>query len=213
MDKLFIVMPAYNEEANIEEVVKEWYPVLNGKNEDSRLVVADGGSRDRTLEILHNLQKSYPKLEVFSKPGTDHGTKVIFLYGYAIKEGADWIFQTDSDGQTRPEEFSQFWTLREDYEAILGDRTGRQDGVIRVIVEYVLRFLLWLFLGAKTKDANAPFRLMKANLVAKYLDKLPSDLNLPNALLAAYFSVFHLSAGDFQFSQGGAELYESSFDF
>lgn len=32
MDSLYLVMPAYNEEANIEEVVKMWYPVLEGKD-------------------------------------------------------------------------------------------------------------------------------------------------------------------------------------
>lgn len=191
MEKLYIVMPAYNEEANITEVIKEWYPVLQDKSDDSKLVVADGGSTDNTLQVLYELQKTYPKLEVFSKPGTDHGTKLIFLYDYAIKQGADYIFQTDSDGQTRPAEFDQFWQLRNTYDAILGDRSDRQDGKSRVFVENVLRFILLIFFGAKTPDANAPFRLMKAELVAKYIYRLPEDFNLPNALLAAYFSKFH----------------------
>lgn len=191
MDKLYIVMPAYNEEANIVEVVEEWYPILEGKNEESRLVIADGGSKDKTLEILYDLQKRYPKLEVFSKPGTDHGTKLIFLYDYAIKSGADYIFQTDSDGQTLPAEFEQFWNLRDKYDAILGDRSAREDGQDRVFVENVLRFILWIYFGAKVPDANAPFRLMKTDLVAKYLYKLPENFNLPNALLCAYFSRFN----------------------
>ena len=41
MDSLCIVMPAYNEESNIEETVKNWYPILEGKSADSRLVIAD----------------------------------------------------------------------------------------------------------------------------------------------------------------------------
>lgn len=191
MDKLYVVLPAYNEEANIEEVVKEWYPILDGKSEESKMVIADGGSKDNTLQILNELQKSYPKLEVFSKPGTDHGTKLIFLYDYAIKQGADWIFQTDSDGQTRPKEFVQFWDLRNEYDAILGDRSDREDGQDRVFVENVLRLILRIFFGAKIPDANAPFRLMKTDLVAKYIYRLPIDFNLPNALLAAYFSRFN----------------------
>lgn len=44
MDSLYIVMPAYNEEDNIEQVVRDWYPLLNGKSPDSRLVIADSGS-------------------------------------------------------------------------------------------------------------------------------------------------------------------------
>ena len=60
MDKLYVVMPTYNEEANIRDVVRSWYPVLEGKNDESRLVIADGGSKDKTLEILHELEKEYP---------------------------------------------------------------------------------------------------------------------------------------------------------
>lgn len=191
MEKLYVVLPAYNEEENIVDVVAEWYPILEGKSEDSRMVIADGGSTDNTLQVLYDLQKKYPKLEVFSKPGTDHGTKLIFLYDYAIKQGADWIFQTDSDGQTRPAEFEQFWQLREQYDAILGDRSDRQDGKSRVVVENVLRLLLRVFFGAKIPDANAPFRLMKSSLVAKYIYRLPVDYMLPNAMLAAYFDRFH----------------------
>ena len=37
-------------------------------------------------------------------------------------------------------------------------------------------------------DANAPFRLMKADIVNKYIDLMPSNFNLPNAILAACFS-------------------------
>ncbi len=191
MDKLYIVMPAYNEEANIIDVVKEWYPVLEGKDEESRMVIADGGSKDNTLKILYNLQKQYPKLEVFSKPGTDHGTKLIFLYDYAIKKRADYIFQTDSDGQTNPDEFTSFWKLRKKYDAVMGNRSDREDGKSRVFVENVLRFVLWIFFKAKTPDANAPFRLMKSELVAKYLYKMPKDFNLPNAVLAACFAKFN----------------------
>lgn len=191
MDKLYIVLPAYNEEANIEEVVKEWYPILEGKSEESRMVIADGGSKDNTLQILYDLQKRYPKLEVFSKPGTDHGTKVIFLYDYAIKMNADYIFQTDSDGQTRATEFEQFWNLRDEYDAILGNRSDREDGQSRVFVENVLRFILRIFFGVKIPDANAPFRLMKTELVKKYIYRLPIDYNLPNAMLAAYFARFN----------------------
>lgn len=191
MDKLYIVLPAYNEEANIVDVVKEWYPVLEGKSEESRMVIADGGSTDNTLQILYDLQKCYPKLEVFSKPGTDHGTKLIFLYDYAIKMKADYIFQTDSDGQTRAEEFEQFWDLRDKYDAILGNRSDREDGKSRVFVENVLRFILRMFFGVKIPDANAPFRLMKTKLVEKYIYRLPVNYNLPNAMLAAYFARFN----------------------
>lgn len=88
MESLYIVMPAYNEEDNIENVVKMWYPILEGKAENSRIVVADYGSKDRTHEILETLKASkYPKLEILNTTNQFHGPKVIALYDYAIKNG------------------------------------------------------------------------------------------------------------------------------
>lgn len=185
---LYIVMPTYNEEANIENVVREWYPILKNGDEASRLVIFDGGSKDNTLNILHGLQKDYPKLIVEAKPGTDHGTKVILLYKYAIKNGADWIFQTDSDGQTLPAEFAEFWNLRETNDIIMGNRVKRGDGAGRKFIENILRMYLKLFFGVMVPDANAPFRLMKSEIVNKYIGLMPNDFNLPNAILAACFS-------------------------
>lgn len=187
-DTLYIVMPTYNEEANIRNVISEWYPVLENGSEDSRLVVSDGGSKDNTLNILYELQKEYPKLIVIPKPGTDHGTKVIFLYKYAIENGADWIFQTDSDGQTLPSEFDEFWKLREKNDIIMGNRVKRGDGAGRKLVENVLRMYLKIFFGVMVPDANAPFRLMKSSVVNKYIGLMPDNFNLPNAILAACFS-------------------------
>ena len=187
-DVLYAVLPAYNEEENIETVVKGWYKVLDGKDERSRIVIADSGSKDRTHEILTRLQKEMQKLIVLSETGRYHGEKVIALYDYAIKNKANWIFQSDSDGQTNPEEFAAFWTLRNEYDGIFGERTVRGDGKSRAFVEKVVCFLLRLYFGVKVPDANAPFRLMKADVVKKYLYKMDSDYNLPNIMMTTYFA-------------------------
>ena len=190
MDSIFIVMPAYNEEANIEAVVRQWYPILEGKNERSRLVVADSGSSDRTHEVLTGLQKEFRKLEILGDTDRQHGPKVIALYDYAVKQGADYVFQTDSDGQTDPEEFDGFWQLRSQYDGIFGYRNVRGDGRARAFVERVVCFLLKIYFGVRVPDANAPFRLMKADIVKKYLCKLPKDYNLPNIMMTTYFAYY-----------------------
>ena len=188
MDKLYVVMPAYNEEENIEAVVKQWYPILEGKSEESRLVIADSGSTDNTHVMLEELMIEYPKLEVLSDTGKFHGPKVIVLYDYAIKNGADWVFQTDSDGQTNPDEFSIFWKMRKRYDGIFGHRNVRGDGKSRAFVEKVVCFLLKLYFHVNVPDANAPFRLMKVDVVKKYLYKMDSDYNLPNIMMTTYFA-------------------------
>ena len=49
-DKLYIVIPAYNEEENIDDVVNEWHEVVEKINEESKLVIIDDGSRDNTYK-------------------------------------------------------------------------------------------------------------------------------------------------------------------
>lgn len=213
MDKLYIVMPAYNEQDNIESVVRAWYPILDGKDELSKMVVADSGSVDDTHEILLKLQKDFPKIEILSNTGKQHGPKVLALYAHAIREGADYIFQTDSDGQTSPEEFDYFWQLRKERDAVIGNRISRADGMDRKIVERIVCILLWLFFGVRVPDANAPFRLMKTEIVEKYIDKLSADYSLPNIMLTTFFVFYNENIQfveiSFRKRQGG----ENSVDF
>ena len=190
MDTLYVVMPAYNEEENIEEVVSSWYPVLEGKSPESRLVVADAGSKDKTHEILLRMKETMPQIDIISDTGTFHGPKVIALYNYAIANGADYIFQTDSDGQTLPEEFGAFWDMRTAYKGIFGHRKVRGDGKSRAFVEKVVCFLLKLYFHVKVPDANAPFRLMNVQTVAKYIGRLDKDYNLPNIMMTTYFAYY-----------------------
>ena len=187
-DVLFIVIPAYNEQDNIEQVVNDWYPVLERFGADgSQLVVVDDGSTDATAATLAKLAQALPALDAVTKPNGGHGAAVLFGYRRALDAGADWVFQTDSDGQTLPAEFSGFWEGRERYDAIIGVRSNRQDGLARKLVERVLCIVLWHYFGVKLPDANAPFRLMRSETLARRIKLLPSNYNLPNAVLTALF--------------------------
>ena len=185
-------MQAYNEEENIEQVIKSWYPLIEEEDraDTSRLVVADSGSSDRTHEILMELQKNYPKLQILVDTEKQHGPKVLALYKYAIAQGADYIFQTDSDGQTDSMEFENFWKMIEEYDLIIGNRTARGDGKSRAYVEKVVCLLLRIYFGVKIPDANAPFRLMRADIVNKYINCMPDDYNIPNIMFTTYFKYY-----------------------
>lgn len=187
MDKLFIVIPAYNEEENINELIDSWYPVIEKIGGESKLVVINDGSKDKTYDILCKIVKDKPYLLPFTKPNGGHGPTLLFGFKYAIEQNADYIFQTDSDGQTNPDEFEEFWKLRNEYDAIIGNRIVRGDGKSRKFVENTVCFLLKRIFGVSVKDANAPFRLMKTELVKKYIDRMPADFNLPNIMFTAYF--------------------------
>lgn len=187
MDNLYITIPAYNEGDNIERVVKEWHNVVMNISEDSKLVITNDGSKDNTLEILYNLKNKYPQLVVLNKKNGGHGDTVLYGYNYALENNASYIFQTDSDGQTRPDEFPLFWKDRKRYDVIIGHRNTREDGFSRVFVTKTLKLVLKLIFKENVTDANTPFRLMNRNMLLKHIKKVPEHFNLSNVILTVSF--------------------------
>ena len=186
-DKLYIIIPAYNEKDNIRQVVTEWYSIAENYGEDSRLVVIDDGSRDVTYSILEELSHSMPKLIPLTKPNGGHGSTILYGYNYALENGADYIFQTDSDGQTLPSEFAPFWNSRDKYDMCIGYRSHRRDGLSRVIVTRVLRLVVYLTFHVFVLDANTPYRLMSADSLKECIKYVPENFFLSNVALTAIF--------------------------
>ena len=184
-------MPAYNESENIVETVKQWYPVIEKINKmegcEAILAIANDGSKDNTFEVMKNIKEggAFPYFEPLTKPNGGHGATVLYLYRHALNNGADYIFQTDSDGQTDPEEFFPFWRERADYDLQVGLRASRQDGFSRKVVTKVLKAVVKMTFYASLPDANTPFRLMKAKSVRPVLDDIPEGFFLSNVALAA----------------------------
>ena len=195
-DILYIVVPAYNEAENIRSFIEDWYPVIEKHpgGGSSRLVVINDGSTDSTWDILREMSAERPLLEPLTKPNGGHGPTLIYGYRHAVQSGAEYVFQTDSDGQTDPSEFEGFWRARRKYDAVFGMRPERGDGRDRLLVEKVLCAMLRVIFGVRVPDANAPFRIMKAKKLEKYLDRLPRDYSLPNVMLTTYFVYYHEKA-------------------
>lgn len=187
--KLYIIIPAYNEAENIQLVINEWYPIVEKYNGDgkSRLVIIDDGSKDNTYEIICKCAKTYPLLQPITKENSGHGATVLYGYNYALDKGADYIFQTDSDGQTLSSEFEQFWRMKKDYDMVIGWRKGRQDGYSRVFVTKILKVVIRVCFGVSVTDANTPFRLMNTKTLQKYIGLIPKDFNLSNVILSVIY--------------------------
>lgn len=190
MDTLYIVIPAYNEEKNIEKVIADWYPIIEKYNGNgaSRLVVIDDGSRDNTYDILTKCAQSRPLLRPVTRKNSGHGATVLYGYYYALKHGADYIFQTDSDGQTQAEEFDQFWKLRKQYDMVIGLRNKRQDGITRIFVTKILKIVVRSCFKVSVPDANTPYRLMDRKSLTEVLQSVPLDFNLSNVLIAVIYA-------------------------
>ena len=187
-DRLYIVIPAYNEEENIRQVIADWYPVVDNKSGDSRLVVVNDGSKDNTLKVLKDLQANHPKLVVLDKENGGHGSTILFGYRYALEQGADYVFQTDSDGQTFASEFGAFWDERNRYDMLIGFRNHREDGLSRIIVTKILKIVIRLCFHVSVTDANTPYRLMRASVLNEEIEMVPKDFFLSNVLITVLFT-------------------------
>lgn len=188
MDKLYIIIPAYNEEENIKAVIKDWYPIVEKLGNGSKLVIIDDGSKDSTYRIMKEYSENMEAFEPITKPNGGHGATVLYGYHYALNAGADYIFQTDSDGQTLPEEFWPFWELRNQYDMVIGHRKGRQDGGSRVFVTKTLKLVLRLCFHVNITDANTPFRLLKAVTLKEQIKQVPDNFNLSNVILSVIYA-------------------------
>ena len=188
MDKLYIVIPAYNEQENIRNIIEKWYPVVEKTGKKSRLLIINDGSHDNTYEIMCEYAQSRPQFIPVTKNNGGHGAAILYGYRHALKEGADFIFQTDSDGQTLPEEFWLFWEKREQYAMLIGHRNKREDGISRILVTKILKIVIRFCFKVSVTDANTPFRLMKASVLAEQIQLIPKDFNLSNVLISVIYA-------------------------
>lgn len=183
-ETVYIVMPAYNEEENIEQTVREWHSVVEKIGADSRLVIFDDGSKDKTYEIMLRLKDEFSQFIPVTKPNSGHGSTLMTAYNYCIDQQADYVFQTDSDGQTSTDEFWPFWENRNQYDFVIGKRSNRQDGQSRVLVSRVLKLLVFLIFKEEVSDPNTPFRLMRTNRLRQIVACIPNDFFLSNVLIS-----------------------------
>lgn len=191
-EKLYIVIPAYNEEDTIEKVIEEWYSIVEKNGPGSRLLIVNDGSKDKTMEKIWKCEQYYSQLLALDIPNGGHGAAILKGYQYALECGADYIFQTDSDGQTTAADFTRFWENRKECGILIGHRKKREDGFSRLIVTKVLKLVLWLSFGIWTKDANSPYRLMKSDQLAEVIKKIPAGYPLSNVLMTVIYEKYHL---------------------
>lgn len=190
MEKLYIIIPAYNEQDTIGTVIEEWYPIIEKHNGDgaSRLVIINDGSTDHTADIVEKYAKERTMLLSITKENGGHGAAVLYGYHFALQQNADYVFQTDSDGQTRPEEFEPFWENRTQYDMVIGWRGSREDGFSRWLVSKVLKGVIRVCFGVSVKDANTPYRIMNAETLSKYIELIPDGFHLSNVLLSVIYA-------------------------
>lgn len=179
---LSVVMPVYNEDAVIDEVLADVARGVLDRVPGSELVVVDDCSTDQTATVLAAAMSRDSRIRVLTNSeNAGHGVSI--RRGFDAARG-EWIFQIDSDGQVDLTQFSDLWQQRNDSDLLIGVRAVRHDPRHRLVLTAITRMIVSILARRWLKDANVPFKLVRSSLVRHLAPYMPPDAFAPSILIA-----------------------------
>lgn len=162
-DKVLVIIPAYNEEANIERVVEE----LTGHDPQLDYLVVNDGSTDGTAAICR--EKGYDLLDL----PVNLGLAGCFQAGmkYAWQKGYAYAIQFDGDGQHRPEYIDGMRRkMEEGYEIVIGSRfvNKKKDYSMRMIGSRLIEAAIFITTGVKVEDPTSGMRMFNRDMIGEF---------------------------------------------
>jgi glycosyltransferase involved in cell wall biosynthesis len=162
VNSLSVFFPCYNEQDNIERVVKSALDVLTGLNIDFEIIIVNDGSKDRTGQVADLLAQKNKRIKaVHHQVNRGYGAALQSGFAAASKE---YVFYTDGDGQFDIKELPMFFKYMADYDIITGFRINRQDNLARKINAFCWTTMVNLLFGMKIKDMDCAFKLYKRRI-------------------------------------------------
>lgn len=157
--ELSLFFPAYNEEAIIQDTIKDADRVLSKIAREYEIVVVEDGSRDKTAQKVEELAKKNKHVRLIKH-------KVNRGYGGAIKTGFysckyDLVAFTDSDGQFDISEISKFFPSLKDNDLVIGFRLRRQEGKKRWAMAFLWKLWNFALFGLWVRDIDCAFKMFK----------------------------------------------------
>lgn len=159
---LSVVIPAYNEEAGIEQCITTLETVLRSITDDFEVIVVDDGSTDRTAAILADLSRTRPFLVTVHHP-KNRGLGAGLRSGFARASRA-LTFYSDAD---LPFDFAELIrALRvldfKQADVVTGFRHDRtSEGLKRIVYSFAYNWLIRMVFGLRIKDVNFSFKLLR----------------------------------------------------
>ncbi len=161
--KISIVFPVYNEENNLKNLINDWYRELNVKlSSEFEFVIVEDGSTDKTKEIISDLEKNYPIVNLSQIERRGY-TKAV-LDGIKNSNG-EYILCTDSDNQIKVSSLIQnLNNLPQKNEFLFGFRNPRKDPLNRLMYSKLFKLYHDLIFNSRLQDPSCPFVLGEKKL-------------------------------------------------
>jgi len=124
-----VVVPLKNEEENLEELVEEIVPVMQGLGSPWELICIDDGSTDGTCNLFKKLQERHPELRalLFDQ---NYGQSSAFDAGFKAARG-EFVVTLDGDRQNDPLDIPKLIAEIPNADLVCGRRLRRKDTFIK----------------------------------------------------------------------------------
>lgn len=163
--KISVVVPVYNEEANIPELVPRLFAVLDSLERPAEVICVDDGSRDRSLDILRGLVDRYPDRLRVVELSRNFGQHPAILAGFAIASG-DVIITIDADLQNPPEEIPKLLALADQgFDVVGGVREVRRDSLFRRVASRLVNRVTTAITGIRMTDYGCMLRAYSREVI------------------------------------------------
>lgn len=175
-----VVIPAYNEAAHVAGQIQAVRDVMELTGWDFEIIVVDDGSTDETAQRA-----------------VETGVRVLRNrrnrgYGASLKRGIaaagyGWILITDADGTYPPEAIPELLSVASEADMVVGARVGPHVAIPRSRrpAKWVLGKLASYLAGRRLPDINSGLRLMRRDLVERYVHLLPSGFSFTTTITLA----------------------------
>ncbi|MEA1970571.1 MAG: glycosyltransferase [Thermodesulfobacteriota bacterium] len=180
-----VVIPVYNEEANIPTLMERLRPVMKGMKRRYEIIFVDDGSRDNSLTLLKGLTAE-PEVRVVELT-KNYGQHAAIFSGFSIVRG-DIIITLDADLQNPPEEIPRLVrTMEEGGSDVVGTiRKERKDSVFRTFPSRLINIVARKITGIHMTDWGCMLRAYRRNIVEQMSECREQSTFIP--ALAVYFA-------------------------
>lgn len=191
--KTYVMIPTYNERENIGNLIQE---IVNLKIQDLHIVVVDDNSPDGTSEVVTNLSKKHPEVELLLRTTErGRGSAGIAGFKYALDHGADSVIEMDADFSHHPKYIPHLLEALHDADMVIGSRfiSGGKDvnrGIIRKMITILAGIYVRALLGLKIHDVSSGYRCFKRKVLEAI--ELDSMISTGPSIVSEVFYRAHL---------------------
>jgi len=173
--KLSVIIPSYNEEANLKKgVLPEVGDYLNKQRIKYEVLVVDDGSSDNSVDSIKKYISTNSNFKLIQNK---HGGKAIAVLTGMEKAVGQIVLFTDMDQATPINQLEKFMPqFEKGYDLVIGSRSGRKGApFIRKLAAWVFSILRGIILGLPFKDTQCGFKAFSKSSINKILPEIKSE--------------------------------------